>query len=393
MKINSLKMSFFFLVYFCLISCDKLDYKILNTYNESLISEEKDLEFDKDKVMASLSAIMLRKKGYFPYLRDSISAYLERPDLETKGDWELIWFDQGNNRIKDRCTTFIAKHKRYKNTLAIVSKGINLYSITEWANALNIFVTAKHPYLPQGDDAYISKGLKNVLNSFEELSSRSDLSPKSDISVFDYINLYCKLRKGEKVNFYLTGHSLGGIISTSISPKIVKILENNKNDGSNVSVWTYAEPSLYNEGFVNSFKKLLEHEKINFSYKRIFLADDPFPTQCAWKLEKPSEISYPIGLSLSYKLDLSFRMSKALLKLNNIHYAQLGTEKDYFVYKIPNNLADKRNFGLPEVIKTYVDLAKYIAWNHSTDSYMLSLGMKCIPLYSNTNQSHLFSLN
>ena len=384
----SIKSYIFIFTLLCLFSCNDLEDHSLKclTENENLENKVDISNIDNDKVMMTLSAIILRKQSYLPCLRDTISAYLERPDLETKGEWELVWFDQGSNRVKDRSSVCIVKHKKLENTLAIVSKGINLFSITEWANAFNIFQTSKHPYLPKGENAFISKGLKNVLNAFQDLKSSNDLIPNVELSAFEYLNLYCKNHMGEKVNIYLTGHSMGGVVSTCIAPKVISILEKNANFGSNLSVWTYAEPSLYNEGFVEYFKSLFNHKNINFSYKRIFLPKDPFPTQCAWKLDRPSEINYPMSFSVSSKLELSFRLSKTMLKFRKISYQSIGKEGDNFVYKIPKNVVDKVHFGVPEVINTLADLAKYTAWHHSTDSYILSLGAKCVPLETKGNR-------
>ena len=383
MKFLFMKTAIYVLLLLFAISCDSLHHKdVVHNEKEKSINNDR-IDFDENKVMITLSSIILTTTGLDPHLEDTIKGYLERKELDTKGDWELVWLDQGTTLFNDKTTACIVKHKRLKNTLAVVSQGADLLSVEEWYNILDIYKTVQYPYSSCGNYP-IAKGFKVLLDSFEGLRSYSDLSPSIKTSPFEYLEEYCSNRGGEKINLYLTGHSLGGTLTTGIAPKCIEIVERYGNSDSKVSVWTYAEPSLYSQAFVNYFTSLMENKKLNFSYRRYFIGRDLVPTLYAWNLRKIGELDYPIKIFLYYRLRFLSHLMTGLLRVKHIEYAELGTQKDSFVYEI-KNLAKKDYFKVPSILTTFKNMEEYSAWNHDHKSYMLSLGAKCIPVTTKSN--------
>ena len=378
-----LRNSVFFILVLFVASCDTFNQE---KFLKKQVSESVDRSgFDENKTMLTLSSIILTTSGLDPHFQDTIVAYLKRKELATKGDWELVWFAEGTSVINDKTTACIVKHKYLKNTLAIVNQGSDLKSIEEWYSELDIFKTEEYPYASFGNDYRIAKGFKILLDSFDSLESFSDLFPEQKISAFEYLEAYCKDRKGEKVHLYLTGHSLGGLLTTGIAPRCKQILEKYVAGESEISSWTYAEPSLYNQGFVDYFRDLMSSSHVKFYYQRYFLANDQIPTRYAWDIQNIGKLNYPTSWFLYYRLRFLAHLISGILRLHGTEYAELGCSNDSFVHKVKNK-ASRSYFNVPDKLYYFKDMDAYVAWNHDHKSYMFSLDVKCIPITSKSDK-------
>ncbi|OHD08392.1 MAG: hypothetical protein A2086_00125 [Spirochaetes bacterium GWD1_27_9] len=179
-----------------------------------------------------------------------ISKYLNK-------DFSVCWgpaYYNGDSIIKEGLA-YIVKSTDKNPTYFIVFRGTNFFSVDSWCNqdfaVKNLIRWDRVPKEnPSGDDFINPSDQIPAISEGANLSMNISVNKlkHNDQSIFDFlIDENKKLPAGQKMKIYVTGHSLGGLLSSTFG-----LWLNDKWNVENkpeIYIYSYAGPSAGNENF------------------------------------------------------------------------------------------------------------------------------------------------
>lgn len=184
-----------------------------------------------------------------------------------KGDWEIVW---GPAMFRFPATTyddnmmFVVRHLHQKGTYAIVVRGTNPTSLSNWL--LEDFAVERlvpwrygkpHPQL----DAGISLGTAIGLTALQNMRATASV-PGSGLDLVEFLIGELLKNRSNHINLYITGHSLGGTLTPAMAMWLHDIRKPIHGEGSwdeddRVRIHAYPVAGLTpgNAGFAKYFDK------------------------------------------------------------------------------------------------------------------------------------------
>ena len=231
----------------------------------------------------SLRLMLLNDYTYEKVAQTSTDYHLIKNSLEKQvnnnkytKDYEIIWLGITNNNDN---LSYILKSKYStpdNNILILVNRGTVL-SLLDIKEDLEVYSLVKWN-TTKDKNIKISQGLNKALQITNSLTS--DIFNVSSTSV-DKLTISQLLTKeisnNNKTLLYITGHSLGGAITTAISLQIIeKYIRDINNEKLTVSTYNFAGQTVGNKSFANYYNNHLNTIN-NFNYYRIINPYDVVP--------------------------------------------------------------------------------------------------------------------
>jgi len=298
--------SLLMLVLILSISCKKSQ----NDEQATPLDLEEGYDINEAKVIMTLAAIAYTAEGNdVQTIKDSITALLKDPSLETKGQWELIWGpginDDNSNLV------YVAKNASTQPaSYAMAVRGTSIYSIQDILQDTEVFTLVPFKYGLAGDSVANGsmEGLDILLETEDPVSGKTLSEFLPDIT-------------GDKTSkMFITGHSQGGALAPLLSYWFVTT--SGVAQYFNLEIYAYAGPSVGNEIFkTNFFNSLPESAYFNMVSNSL----DVVPYFWA-RFDSLVTQHIPASVPLVYRI--LFTGMKDELQLKNIKYVQLDDQID-----------------------------------------------------------------
>ncbi|WP_196885035.1 lipase family protein [Aureivirga sp. CE67] len=303
------------------------------------------------KLMMTFAAIADEMNEHEHDEKNTIEGYLKRKDLETKGQWEMVWVARN---YENSISAFIAKLKEDNSKYVIAFSGTDLYNIFEDSKILEL--KDVEPLFETMPDEKVSKGSKKLY----EILFKLRYQKKTIFEVIDHAR-----KENPDANFYFCGHSLGSTLAVYYS-YFVKLRCIKNHMKIKMHLWAFANPSFYNREFVNQFLKT------NFDKHFYSIKNDQVHMNYFWNMENLYKIPYP----------MSDKLKEKIKKFGEDFAKKLPTEEDKYVsfpsIKIENKIPVHERIQ-EKKLKTKIDFIKWEVFNHNRNHYLYSLGGKCVP--------------
>jgi hypothetical protein len=230
-------------------------------------------------------AMTLAALAYAP--ANEIAGYLANPAYATNGEWSLAWGP--SNTIGNQM--FVAKHHT-ANRFAISIRGtvpsFSLAMLIDLFEDLDVNHPQPWPY-PASAGAVIAGGTLDGLNDLAGMTS-------GGLSLLDYI----EAQVGAGSEIIITGHSLGGALTTVLAPWLQYQLSQS---GKAVTIipYTYAAPTAGNQAFADfyttmfsrSFRYYNDIDVIPKAWAALSSVKDLYPAPgptCPWEIKDTVDV-------------------------------------------------------------------------------------------------------
>jgi hypothetical protein len=294
----------------------------------------------------SLATITYDDEGGDPAKQKiAMSKALSKLSAAAEGPWSLKWGPVDNDGI----LAFVALNSA-ATRYAIAIRGSLTDEdapgfISNWFDDFDALVQVPWLYPQTITGAGISAGLNQALALLIALTD-----PATDLSLMDFLRK--TLRAG--ANLMITGHSLGGALTTLVAPWLYDQLPKGGLTGVNITPHTFAAPTAgnpvfakyYDTIFTNSYRAVNTQDVIPMGYNNLAGIQKNYP---------------PPGQTLSdYETALWVMVEgvKLYLALNKIVYSQTNL----------NNVGTTKSFQGPPISK--VDYPTEVATQHATSVYL-----------------------
>ncbi|WP_196891593.1 lipase family protein [Aureivirga marina] len=303
------------------------------------------------KLMMTFAAIADEMNEHEHDEKNTIEGYLNRKDLETNAQWELIWFARN---YENSISTYIAKNKSDSSKYIIAFSGTDLFNIFEVSKILDLKDLV--PLFEEKPEEKISKGSKNLYEVLFKLRYQG----KTIFEVIDH-----ERKENPNANFYFCGHSLGSTLAIYYSYFIKERCRKNHMK-INMHLWVFANPSFYNRAFVNGFLKT------NFDKHFYAITNDQVHKNYFWNMENLAKIPYPMTSKLKKEITNFGEKFAEKLPKGDDKYISFPAIKIKNTFPIHESIKEKE-------LKTRIEFLKYAAYNHNRNHYLYSLGANCVP--------------
>lgn len=202
-------------------------------------------EYDNEaaQVCMTLSALCYVNENNPTFLRDSLIIQLSDTSYATKGEWTLDWgpalSPDGGNMM------YIVKNNTLDNPVyALAIRGTDWCFPTNWKEDILNWILVDFPFGDYGDSVATGSllGLYAILNLTD---------PMTGYTLFEYLTIQPNVNS----EFYITGHSLGGALSTMLT---AWFMDSGFTSKFKLKTYLFAPPSVGNSYFANSFKNKLQ---------------------------------------------------------------------------------------------------------------------------------------
>jgi triacylglycerol lipase len=230
-------------------------------------------------------AMTLAALAYAP--ANEIAGFLANPAFATNGEWSLAWGpgDTSGNQM------FVAKH-RDANRFAISIRGtvpkFSLALLVDLFEDLDVNHPQPWPY-PLTAGAVVAGGTVDGLNCLTAMTS-------GGLSLLDYIE--AQVPAGSEI--LITGHSLGGALTTVLAPWLQYQLSQ---AGKAVAItpYTFAAPTAGNQAFADfytnlfsrSFRYYNDIDVIPKAWAGLLSIRELFPSpgpSCPWEIKDTVDV-------------------------------------------------------------------------------------------------------
>ncbi|MBE0647009.1 MAG: hypothetical protein IH596_04410 [Bacteroidales bacterium] len=299
--------------------------------------------------MMTLSSISYAAEGSSAsVIKDSITILLADQALTTGGDWSLVWgpgISANNENL-----VYVAKSSS-SASYAVVIRGTNIHSIGDLIQDVNVFTLVSFPYGKAGDSvsAGAMDGLANLLGTSD---------PVTGANLETYLN---SIATGAKPTLYITGHSLGGALSSLVTYWL--ITNDQLKDKFVFSTFTFAAPGFVNESFKNN---LLSSLPSGATYTMKVNSLDMIPYAYS-DLEGITTNNIPVHVPLLYRLIIT--VASDSLQGRGIHYFNVKSAES--IGNIPIGTTGPGGITPSDTIQWY---DYWVGVEHSSNNYLKLLG-------------------
>lgn len=320
-------------------------------------------------------------------IQDSLKLVLANPKYITKNEWELSWFSFNE---KKSIFIYIVRHKFETNTYAIVSRGTDFSSINNILYDIDVFSLSSWPYGSNPDpNIKIARGALNVLQEVLNADGEAFFPDKEIISLRGYIEKVFRKKEVEEVNrLYITGHSLGGTISTVLSTYIldeVLKIDQNIDRSFYAGILTFASPGVGNQAYTDYFNNLVRsHQeespgKTLIKYKRYYVKTDIIPVCLYADLPAFATIGYPLTPLFKFEIKALVDAVQLPLLAKGIKYTHPGSIAEGTAIPLDINNLPFPPPDLPEKVNTIGKYTEWAKYNHKHNYYSILVGGDPIP--------------
>lgn len=300
-------------------------------------------------VMMTLSSISYTAEGLSAStIKDSIILLLADQTLTTGGDWSLAWGP--GISVNNENLVYVAKSASL-SSYAIVIRGTNIHSIGDLIEDFDVFSLVSFPFGKPGDS--VSKGAMDGLTS---LLGSADPVTGDNLATF-----LASVASDAKTPLYITGHSLGGALSSLITYWLVT--NDQLKDKFVFSTFTFAAPAFVNENFKNN---LLSSLPPDASYTMKINSLDMIPYGYA-DLEGIITNNIPVHVPFLYRVIITAASDS--LKGRGIKYVNIKSADE--IGNIPIGTTGPGGISPADTILWY---DYWLGVEHSSNNYLKLLG-------------------
>lgn len=203
-----------------------------------------------------------------------------------KGEWELAWGPAMYRlplTVFDENLMFVARNTRERGRYAIVIRGTNPLSITNWLlQDFNVVVQTPWPYAGKtpGLTPKLSKGTARGLQALQDMKPNRGL-PGADVRLYQFLADEIARNSSERITISVTGHSLGGALAPAVALWLADTQQRSDDPESppwdpkrrcTIDVCSFAGPSAGNADFAAYYD-----QKLGASTRRIWNKYDVVP--------------------------------------------------------------------------------------------------------------------
>ncbi len=314
-------------------------------------SDDPYVESNMPGVMMTLSSISYAgEDSDIGTIKDSITLLLNDKSLTSGGRWSLSW-GPGISTDKDNLV-YVAKNINSDITsYTIAIRGTNVHSISNLIEDIDVFTLSGFTYGKQGDS--VSKGAMDALNS---ILSATD--PSSGGNLESYLN---SIATDSKTPLYITGHSLGGALSTLVTYWLIN--HDQLKDKFTFSLYTFASPGLVNKAFKDNFNASLPGDaSINIKANSLDMVPYGYSN-----LKGIVSSGIPVHVPLLYKIIIN--AAADTLQSRGIVYYNIKTADD--IGNIPIGSTGPGGITQSDTIQWY---DHWLGVEHSSNNYLQLLG-------------------
>jgi hypothetical protein len=275
----------------------------------------------------------------------AMSKALSQLSPAAAGPWSLKWGPADNDGI----LAFVALNSAGTQYAVAIRGSLTDEDaagfISNWFDDFDALVQVPWLYPQRIKGARISAGLNQALALLMGLTD-----PVTDLSLLDYLRK--TLRPG--TNVMITGHSLGGALTTLVAPWLYDQLRLGGASNANITPYTFAAPTAgnlafaqyYDSIFPNSYRAVNTQDVIPMGYNNLAGIESNFPS--------PGQTLYNYSPALWWVVDLA----KDYLNFNKIVYAQTNL----------NNVGTTKSFQGPPI--SNVNYSTEVVTQHAVSVYL-----------------------
>lgn len=291
----------------------------------------------------------------------------------TGTNWELVWL--GLSALGKGNLMYMAANKNVPGQYVIAHRGTNWSFISDIAEDLFVFTQEIYPYSATHNNAIkVSRGsliglevLKAMHSPVTGISTPPDIS--SDVSLINLIkSLVLTGDPGQSLEFFVTGHSLGGALATIYSSWLIDTCAQWRLSPGrlNFKTYTVASPTVGNDKYAAYYNAGANQNGIGFAGYRIHNLQDLVP-HAFDNLNGLMNCGVPLGPKLKLDLKVAVDSMNALMKLRGVSYAPAGTDK-------PLDNGGNSNPACPNPPNSIKDYGCWVVYEHDMNTYLKLLG-------------------
>lgn len=311
-----------------------------------------DNAYDKSEaaVMMTLSAIAYASEGgTVQMIKDTIEYNLNRTELATKGEWQLVW-GPGVNDINSNLVYVVKSTVEEQETYAMAVRGTSTLSIEDILQDVQVFSMVPFKFGQVGDS--VAQGAMDGLDYLLETEDQV-----TGLNLSEFLNRLDH-KYGKKM--FITGHSQGGALAPMLAYWF--ITSSGLIDRYDLEIYTFAGPSVGNRSFKENFHNALPD---NAGFHMVANSLDAVPFFWA-RYDSLVTAHIPAHVPLLYRILLD--AAKLELKNKNITYVQLGKQIDIGCY------TPKDTLGTIHPSDTLDWYNHWVLTEHKGNNYLRLLG-------------------
>lgn len=205
-----------------------------------------------------------QEKRMFADINTALSSLGSQNAIAT--GWEVVW---GPSLGDGRANMMYVAGNTTTNQYAVVVRGTDVMQFVDLFEDLRTRQQTSYPYL---DNANIANGTNDALGVLQGMQGVTSGNFSGSTSLLeDFIKTL-----PTDATLYVTGHSLGGCLSTVLAPWIATFFTS-----ANIQVFTYAAPTAGDVNFANAFNTMFDASASTPRTFRYFNSIDVVPN--AWE--------------------------------------------------------------------------------------------------------------
>jgi hypothetical protein len=266
---------------------------------------------------------------------NGINAQLSNEDLATNGEWQAVWVGLTNDRAN---LAYIA-HNTSQNAFAVCLRGTQMDSFIDQLEDLDVGKIEQFKAGPSySESIYVSKGANGAFN---EVIKAVYVSANTNL-----LQALTSLLESAppKPTLYITGHSLGGAMATTVALYLVAQNWANK---PTFGVYTFAAPTAGLQSFADCFDNFFGSVS-----ERYYNAWDAVPA--AWANSSmtdmqnsfyPSIVTNPQGPGPAQNADVVKQLNNFMTMPNGNVYVQTNQQQGSVKLNLDYSKEGTTDFG------------------------------------------------
>ncbi|HEX4965249.1 MAG TPA: lipase family protein [Thermoanaerobaculia bacterium] len=322
-------------------------------------------------VCITLSAMAYVSSNNGPGIKEALVNVLADPQYATQGNWKLVWFGAtphfGN-------LVFVVKDMTKPARFAIVNRGTVWQHLEDVVEDMAIFHTKTWPTAqPPNPNLQIALGtyfgLQQILPLTSSVSNMSLAGVAVPITLIHFLMLQAMcVDKGDDLEVFITGHSLGGTLATVLGTWLVEQASGWDMRPKKISfkTYTFAAPTVGNQAFADYYDNLPANPQVAVQAVRVYNESDVLP-HCFNQLDQLTNIGIP--LTELGKIAVKALAAPFILGMDATHVSYADVDN---AHPIPNPTPAP---GCANPVSRIEEFFCWLGYEHSSNTYLQLLGV------------------
>lgn len=315
------------------------------------------------------------QSGIETYLADGSANYA------TGTDWQLVWL----GLTSDYNNLMYVAASPQLGQFAIVHRGTDWNDLDDIVEDLDIYHTTTWPYVnPVNNDIQVSNGALAGLNKLQALTSAvwnlPTLGLTQPVTLLELIQaLANEPAYGPDIDIFVTGHSLGGAlttINTSWLIDTISQLSTPPTNAVNFKTYSFAAPTVGNQAYADYYNGQTSNAQVGFQGYRVHTQQDLVPYGFGNLMQVVTN-GIPLGWEGVLKVAALVAGIQTSMQDYNVSYVQVGSTSDNSAYQLNNS---SPNTTCPNPVQAIdPDYMCWVMYEHDHNTYLTLLGATNVP--------------